>query len=72
MSGDTKEGEEINLMAALYGAEPEPAVLLRDLHVHQPELPRLSEDLGGEGLGLVVLVRGRDDDVGGELARGID
>src|SRR5919112_1934187 len=53
-------------------SEPGPAVLLRDVVVHQAELPGLLDDLRGEGGVLVQLPGDRPDlllgEVVGELA----
>src|SRR5207247_2173697 len=55
--------------AAVQNAEPGPAVLLRDVGVHQAEVPRLAADVARELAGLVVVRRLRDDLLAGELAR---
>ena len=62
-------GELLADQHAVEARQAEPAVLLRDVRVHQPDLVRLGDDVGRVRLMLVVLGGLRADLLLGELPR---
>src|SRR5579875_3626151 len=71
--GDPRAGvvELLEHETAVEDAQVGPPEGGRHLEVHEPELPRLARDVGGERLLLVVARRHREDLLAGKPARGL-